>query len=151
MIVEGAGWEVIDLGIDVPPQRFTEALHDHPHAIIGLSALLTTTMGAYWKLTEGGTPWLESTVQGIEDVIKLNKRNATLDMDTEAFPAGWGEMKATYEKASGKQMSLGGYFSRGPATMATSILGTINTCMFIMTDPAVMDEFFSILGEKLVE
>ncbi len=44
MIVEGAGWEVIDLGIDVPAQKFLAALDEHPHAYIGLSCLLTTTM-----------------------------------------------------------------------------------------------------------
>ncbi len=44
MIVEGAGWEVIDLGIDVPAAKFIETLDEHPHAYIGLSCLLTTTM-----------------------------------------------------------------------------------------------------------
>jgi len=44
MMVEGAGWEVIDLGIDVKAQQFVDALKDHPEAVIGISALLTTTM-----------------------------------------------------------------------------------------------------------
>jgi len=44
MMIEGAGWEVIDLGIDVKAEAFTEALRQHPEAIIGISALLTTTM-----------------------------------------------------------------------------------------------------------
>ena len=44
MIVEGAGWEVIDLGVDVPSQKFRQSLKDHPDAVVGLSALLTTTM-----------------------------------------------------------------------------------------------------------
>lgn len=44
MIVEGAGWEVIDLGIDVPAQKFLETLKENPGAFIGLSCLLTTTM-----------------------------------------------------------------------------------------------------------
>ncbi len=44
MIVEGAGWEVIDLGVDVPATKFADALAAHPGAILGLSALLTTTM-----------------------------------------------------------------------------------------------------------
>ncbi len=108
-------------------------------------------LGSYWKLTEGGTPWLESTVESIEDVKKLNVRNAKIDMEKAAFPGDWNDKKAAFEKASGKKMSLGGNFSRGPATMATSILGTTNTCMFMMTDPEVMDEFFAILGDRLVE
>ena len=44
MMVEGAGWEVIDLGVDVKPDQFISALDAHPNACVGLSALLTTTM-----------------------------------------------------------------------------------------------------------
>jgi 5-methyltetrahydrofolate--homocysteine methyltransferase len=44
MMVEGAGWEVVDLGVDVKPEQFVNALDTHPKAIVGLSALLTTTM-----------------------------------------------------------------------------------------------------------
>ena len=44
MMVEGAGWEVIDLGVDVKPEQFLTAVDAHPNAIVGLSALLTTTM-----------------------------------------------------------------------------------------------------------
>ncbi len=44
MIVEGAGWEIIDLGIDVSADKFLAGLEEHPGAYIGLSCLLTTTM-----------------------------------------------------------------------------------------------------------
>ena len=44
MMIEGSGYEVIDLGIDVKPEQFVEALKQHPGAFIGVSALLTTTM-----------------------------------------------------------------------------------------------------------
>ncbi|MCF7803081.1 MAG: corrinoid protein [Candidatus Marinimicrobia bacterium] len=44
MIVEGAGWEVIDLGVDVSAAKFKAAIAERPDAVIGLSALLTTTM-----------------------------------------------------------------------------------------------------------
>ncbi len=44
MMVEGAGWTVIDLGVDVPSARYIEALQKHPGAVVALSALLTTTM-----------------------------------------------------------------------------------------------------------
>jgi len=44
MMVEGAGWEVIDLGVDVKPEKFLAELDNHPEAVVGLSALLTTTM-----------------------------------------------------------------------------------------------------------
>lgn len=44
MMIEGAGWSVIDLGVDVPSSRYLDALKDNPGAVVGLSALLTTTM-----------------------------------------------------------------------------------------------------------
>jgi methanogenic corrinoid protein MtbC1 len=44
MIVEGAGWEVIDLGVDVNAARFIKTIEENPDAVVGLSALLTTTM-----------------------------------------------------------------------------------------------------------
>jgi 5-methyltetrahydrofolate--homocysteine methyltransferase len=44
IMIEGAGWEVIDLGTDVKPEQFLDALDAHQGAIVGLSALLTTTM-----------------------------------------------------------------------------------------------------------
>jgi 5-methyltetrahydrofolate--homocysteine methyltransferase len=44
MMIEGGGWEVIDLGVDVGEVKFLEALNKNQNAVIGLSALLTTTM-----------------------------------------------------------------------------------------------------------
>ena len=44
IMLEGAGFEVIDLGLNVQPQKFVEAIQTHQPAIIGLSAMLTTTM-----------------------------------------------------------------------------------------------------------
>jgi methanogenic corrinoid protein MtbC1 len=44
MMIEGGGWEVIDLGVDVSTEKFLKAIDENPGAIVGLSALLTTTM-----------------------------------------------------------------------------------------------------------
>src|SRR5210317_606290 len=44
MMVEGSGYEVVDLGTDVSSQKFIEAIKQHPGCYVGLSALLTTTM-----------------------------------------------------------------------------------------------------------
>ena len=44
MMVEGAGWEVVDLGVDVSAEKYISALDAHPGAVCGMSALLTTTM-----------------------------------------------------------------------------------------------------------
>jgi len=44
MMLTGAGFQVIDLGIDVPAEKFAEAIREEKPAIVGMSALLTTTM-----------------------------------------------------------------------------------------------------------
>jgi 5-methyltetrahydrofolate--homocysteine methyltransferase len=44
MMVEGAGFEVVDLGTDVPPDKFVAAVKEHQPSLLGMSALLTTTM-----------------------------------------------------------------------------------------------------------
>jgi 5-methyltetrahydrofolate--homocysteine methyltransferase len=46
MMCEGAGFEVIDLGFNVDPDKFVEATKEHKPDVIGMSALLTTTMRA---------------------------------------------------------------------------------------------------------
>ncbi len=44
MMVEGGGWSIIDLGVDVNEDTFNQTVAENPGAIVGLSALLTTTM-----------------------------------------------------------------------------------------------------------
>ncbi len=44
MMLEGAGFEIIDLGTDVSPEKFVAAIKEHDAGFIGMSALLTTTM-----------------------------------------------------------------------------------------------------------
>ena len=44
MMLEGAGYEVIDLGVDVPPEKFIQANKEKGVRLIGMSSLLTTTM-----------------------------------------------------------------------------------------------------------
>ena len=44
MMLEGAGFEVIDLGADVSSQKFVDAVREHQPQLVGCSALLTTTM-----------------------------------------------------------------------------------------------------------
>jgi methanogenic corrinoid protein MtbC1 len=56
MSVEGAGWEVVDLGVDVSPDKFLDAVKEHPGCSLGLSALLTTTMVNMEDVIVGGAP-----------------------------------------------------------------------------------------------
>jgi len=44
IMLEGAGFEVIDLGVQVPPEKFIAAIEEHEPDIVGFSAFLTTTM-----------------------------------------------------------------------------------------------------------
>ncbi len=44
MMLEGGGFELVDLGIDVPSNKFIEAIKQHQPQVVGMSVLLTTTM-----------------------------------------------------------------------------------------------------------
>jgi 5-methyltetrahydrofolate--homocysteine methyltransferase len=44
MMIEGGGWEVINLGVDIKDEELIEEINKHPGCIVALSALLTTTM-----------------------------------------------------------------------------------------------------------
>jgi 5-methyltetrahydrofolate--homocysteine methyltransferase len=56
MMCEGAGFEVIDLGKDISPEQFVDAIKEYNPDIVGMSALLTTTMRT-----------MESTIKSIEE------------------------------------------------------------------------------------
>jgi 5-methyltetrahydrofolate--homocysteine methyltransferase len=49
MMLEAAGFTVIDLGVSVPPEDFIRAIRQHKPVIVGFSALLTTTMNMQWE------------------------------------------------------------------------------------------------------
>lgn len=57
MMLEGAGFEIIDLGTDVSPQDFAAETRKHKPDFIGMSALLTTTM-----------PEMRNTIEALEDL-----------------------------------------------------------------------------------
>jgi 5-methyltetrahydrofolate--homocysteine methyltransferase len=65
MMLEGAGFEVIDLGTDVSAEKFVEAVRDSEPDVIGMSALLTTTM------TSIGTTIDSLTEAGLRDKVKV--------------------------------------------------------------------------------
>ncbi len=53
MMLEGAGFEVIDLGVDVSKEKFIKSVSDRQPDIVGLSALLTTTLPAMKDIIKG--------------------------------------------------------------------------------------------------
>ena len=52
IMMEGAGCKIYDLGVDISPEKFTEAVKEHKPQFIGMSALLTTTMPAMKETIE---------------------------------------------------------------------------------------------------
>lgn len=52
VMLRGGGFEVIDAGIDVPPEKFVELAKEKQAGLVGLSALLTTTMPAMQKVVQ---------------------------------------------------------------------------------------------------
>jgi 5-methyltetrahydrofolate--homocysteine methyltransferase len=75
MMCEGAGFEVIDLGFNVPPEKFIEAVKEHQPNIVGMSALLTTTMRAMGHTIRA----LEEA--GLRDQIKIMVGGAPVDAE----------------------------------------------------------------------
>jgi len=65
MMFEGAGFDVVDIGIDKEPQVFVDAIKEHNATLIGMSALLTTTMP---KMGETINAIKEA---GIRDQVKI--------------------------------------------------------------------------------
>lgn len=65
MILESAGFKVIDIGVDNSAEQFIEAVKEHQPQIVGMSALLTTTMPAMKETIDA---FIEA---GIRDTIKI--------------------------------------------------------------------------------
>ncbi|HHW49432.1 MAG TPA: cobalamin-binding protein [Clostridiaceae bacterium] len=73
MMMEGKGLEVIDLGVDVPAEKFVSTAIETGANIIACSALLTTTMGEMKNVVEA------SIAQGIRDKVKIMVGGAPLN------------------------------------------------------------------------
>jgi 5-methyltetrahydrofolate--homocysteine methyltransferase len=75
MMLQGAGFKVVDLGTNITAAQFVDAVKEHKPKIIGMSALLTTTM-----------PKMEETIQalreaGIRDQVKIMAGGAPVTQD----------------------------------------------------------------------
>ena len=75
MMLEGSGFEVIDLGTDVSPQQFVDAVREHQPQVIGMSALLTTTMASM------GTTIEALKEAGLRDEVKVMVGGAPITQD----------------------------------------------------------------------
>jgi len=75
MMMQGAGFKVVDIGTNISPQAFVDAVKEHQPQIIGMSALLTTTM-----------PKMEETIHaleeaGVRDQVKIMAGGAPVTQD----------------------------------------------------------------------
>ena len=91
MMCEGAGFEVIDLGFNVDPERFVDAIKEHQPDVVGMSALLTTTMRAMAQTIKA----IEEA--GLRDEVKIMVGGAPVDA------------------AFAERIGADGYGSNGPA------------------------------------
>lgn len=86
-VATGVGFEVIDLGIDVPPEKFVEAVKKHKPDIVGLSALLSITI-----------PQIERTIKALEKAgvrksvyIAVGGRPLTMELAKKLGADGYAE------------------------------------------------------------
>jgi len=91
IMLEGAGFEVVDLGIDVPPEKFIEAAVTEEASVIGLSSLLTTTM----DIMRGVVDLVGE--KGLSDRIKIIVGGAPL---SEEFARSIGAQGYAYDAAN---------------------------------------------------
>jgi 5-methyltetrahydrofolate--homocysteine methyltransferase len=91
MMCEGAGFEMIDLGFNVDPEKFIEAIKQNQPDIVGMSALLTTTMRAMAQTIKA----IEEA--GLRDKVKIMVGGAPVDA------------------AFAERIGADGYGSNGPA------------------------------------
>ncbi len=98
MMFEGAGFEVMDLGVDVPADRFVAAVKEHKPEILGMSALLTTTMGEMKTVIEAVD------AAGLRNQVKIMVGGAPLtpkfaqDIGADAYSKDAAEAASTAKK-----------------------------------------------------
>lgn len=99
MMLKGNGWNVIDLGMDVSADTFLKTLEEHPGAVVGLSALLTTTMANMHQIVErireekpqtivaiGGAPVTQDFCDKIgADIYSPDPQGLLEDLDSKLF------------------------------------------------------------------
>ena len=96
MMCEGAGFEIVNLGTDVSPEDFVEAVKEHKPDIVGMSALLTTTMRKMGETIKA----LEEA--GVRDQLKVTIGSAPLNQkfaDTIVADAYASDAAAAADKA----------------------------------------------------
>ncbi len=97
MMMEGKGLEVVDLGVDVPAEKFVQAINDHNADIVALSALLTTTMNEMKTVVEA------INAAGIRKKVKIMIGGAPI---TESFCTSIGADRYTADAAAAGEVAV---------------------------------------------
>ena len=98
MMMESGGMEVVDIGIDVSPEKFAEAVKENKPQVVGMSALLTTTMLAMKDTIE------VLKEEGLRDSVKIIVGGApvTQDFSDEIGADGWAPDTASAKELAQK-------------------------------------------------
>jgi 5-methyltetrahydrofolate--homocysteine methyltransferase len=75
MMCEGTGFEIIDIGFNAGPEKFIEAIKQHQPQVVGMSAMLTTTMRSMGQTIKA----IEEA--GLRDRVKIMVGGAPVDRD----------------------------------------------------------------------
>ena len=75
MLCEGAGFEIIDIGFNAEPEKFIEGIKEHQPQVVGMSAMLTTTMRAMGQTIKA----IEEA--GLRDQVKIMVGGAPVDKE----------------------------------------------------------------------
>ncbi|MBE7549810.1 MAG: corrinoid protein [Anaerolineales bacterium] len=75
MMLEGSGFQIVDLGNDVSPEKFVEAVRQHEPDLVGMSALLTTTVASISETIQALTE------AGLRDKVKVIIGGAPITQD----------------------------------------------------------------------
>jgi len=97
MMMEGKGFEVIDLGVDVSAEKFIAAINEHHPQIIAMSALLTTTMNEMKTIIDA------LSAAGLRDKIKVMIGGAPI---TESYRASIGADAYTSDAAAASDAAV---------------------------------------------
>ena len=78
-LLEAEGFEVIDLGVDVPPEKFVEAIRQHKPSIVGMSGLLTIAIESMKKTVDA----IKET--GLRDKVKIVIGGGIIDENVQGY------------------------------------------------------------------
>ena len=112
---------------------------------------LEEVMGSERHVVEGGTPWLEAgylTIDALEAGIRDMENWSDDQLRSVIFSTRGIVTEVEPSNMGAKEIRRAG--SRGPATQATSIVGTMNCLYWIMDYPEVMGKFFELLADIII-